>query len=1154
MANQTITQLPDAGPITGTELVPIVQNGGTYKTTTGAISASPSQNQTFLTQNQELTLPNSRYLSTGTGLGLTDGGATSFYRIALNGASGSLEAAGAGIIVKNSSTTVVARTLATSGAGISVSNGDGTGANPTFQLTGLAAAIANMGGTGMLAVVGGTSIAGRQITGTANQISVTDGNGSGNPTISIVDNVVLPGTGSVTLPVGTNAQQPIGAEGQLRFNSDTQTFDGFASGAWSQFSLVGGVTSFAGGATGLTPTAATGGAIILGGTLNVTNGGTGANSLTGYVKGSGTLPMTASSTIPTTDLSGTVSNAQLANSAVTVNGTSISLGASATISAVNPNALTIDAGLSGTSYNGSTAVTISISDTGVTAGSFGGASKTLSATVNSRGQLTALSESNIAIANTQVSGLGTMSTQNANNVAVTGGSINGTTIGASTAAAGTFTSVTATSGTVANAPVNATDLVNKSYVDTLAASGIHFHQPVRVESPAALNATYNNGTAGVGATLTNAGTQAALVIDGVTVSVADRVLVYEQTNQTQNGIYVVTDVGSGSTNWILTRASDADTYVINSAAGLSEGSTTFVQQGATGAGETYTCNTTGVIVFGTTNITFAQISSAQIYSAGTGLTLAGTQFSITNSGVTATSYGTASSTPTLAINAQGQVTSASNTAIAINANQITSGAVTNSQLQNSAVTVNGSSISLGGSATITAANPNALTIGTGLTGTSYDGSAAVTVALATSGVSAATYGSASQVPVFAVDTYGRVTSVTDTPIAIAAGAVSGLAASATTDTTNAANITSGTLPTGRISGSYTGITAVGTLTSGTWNATAIGVAYGGTGLTATPSNGQLAIGNGTGYSLATLTAGTNVSISNSAGGITINATPAAGGTVTSVDGSGGTTGLTLSGGPITVSGTLTLGGTLVPANGGTGATTLTGYVKGNGTSTMTASATIPNTDITGLGTMSTQAAGSVAITGGTIDGATVGATTAATVRGTTITATTQFTGSGAGLTSIPNSATTATNANTANAIVTRDASGNFSAGTITAALSGNASTATTATNATNATNATTAARLCAVLNSGGVSLSVTAGNHYLMWATGVTATLPAAPSVGDTIFFTAYASGWTVARNGKVIMGLAENMTVNIGGAGASMVTFGLKFIEDSVSVGWVIF
>ena len=192
------------------------------------------------------------------------------------------------------------------------------------------------------------------------------------------------------------------------------------------------------------------------------------------------------------------------------------------------------------------------------------------------------------------------------------------TLGTTTA---NITTANITAGTVSTAPLLGNDLVNKSYVDTLAASGIHFHQPVRVEAPLNLNATYNNGTAGVGATLTNAGTQAALVIDGVTVSVADRVLVYEQTNQTQNGIYVVTDVGSGSTNWILTRSSDADTYVINSAAGLSEGSTTFVQQGATGAGETYTCNTTGVITFGTTNITFAQISSAQIYSAGTGLTL-----------------------------------------------------------------------------------------------------------------------------------------------------------------------------------------------------------------------------------------------------------------------------------------------------------------------------------------------------------------------------------------------------------------------------------------------------------------------------------------------------------------------------------------------------
>jgi hypothetical protein len=216
-------------------------------------------------------------------------------------------------------------------------------------------------------------------------------------------------------------------------------------------------------------------------------------------------------------------------------------------------------------------------------------------------------------------------------------------------------------------------LATKQYVDTLIASGIHFHTPVRVESPTPLNATYNNGASGVGATLTNAGTQAALVIDGVTVAVNDRVLIYTQTNATQNGIYVVTDVGSGSTNWVLTRSSDANTYVINSANGLSEGSTVFVQQGTTGAGETYTCNTSGVITFGTTNITFVQISATQIYSAGTGLTLTGTTFSISNTAVTAATYGSASAVPVFAVNAQGQLTSVTNTNIAIAASQVTSG-------------------------------------------------------------------------------------------------------------------------------------------------------------------------------------------------------------------------------------------------------------------------------------------------------------------------------------------------------------------------------------------------------------------------------------------------------------------------------------------------
>lgn len=114
------------------------------------------------------------------------------------------------------------------------------------------------------------------------------------------------------------------------------------------------------------------------------------------------------------------------------------------------------------------------------------------------------------------------------------------------------------------------------------------------------------------------------------------------------------------------------------------------------------------------------------------------------------------------------------------------------------------------------------------------------------------------------------------------------------------------------------------VTGGTWQGSPIGVSYGGTGLTSTPTNGQLLIGNGSGYTLSTITAGSGIAVTNTAGGISIAVSGGSTGTVTSVDASGGTTGLTFTGGPITVSGTLTMSGTLAVANGGTGVTTKTG--------------------------------------------------------------------------------------------------------------------------------------------------------------------------------------------------------------------------------------
>jgi len=146
--------------------------------------------------------------------------------------------------------------------------------------------------------------------------------------------------------------------------------------------------------------------------------------------------------------------------------------------------------------------------------------------------------------------------------------------------------------------------------------------------------TLTNGTSlsqtarantGVGATLTNAGANAALSIDSIALASTNRVLVQGQTNQFENGIYTVTTVGNGSTAWVLTRATDEDTYSPTSTSALGYGDYFFVQEGSGYAGSSYVLTTpVGEILFGLTNIAFSQFSAAGAYSAGNGIAINGT--------------------------------------------------------------------------------------------------------------------------------------------------------------------------------------------------------------------------------------------------------------------------------------------------------------------------------------------------------------------------------------------------------------------------------------------------------------------------------------------------------------------------------------------------
>jgi len=593
----TITQLPNAAALTGAESVPVVQNGVTVQTTTGAIAGAGALNYPFLTVGSTAGLTQARYLSTTTGLSLTDGGAGSTLTINMTGAAASLNSASTGFVVKDSASTVTNRQL-TVGTGMTISNGTGVSGDPVIGVNTNLQNLSALTGTGLM-TINGSTFSQTSVQGTSNQITIANGTGVGGaPTVSIANNPILPGTGGTQLPSGSSAQR-LGVNGVIRYNTDTSRFEVYQSSAWATLGVGDGtVTNVQGTVNQI--------AVVNGTTVPVIS-----------IAANPTLPGSGGAIVP--------SGNTAARPAGAVNGT------------IRYNT---ELGVFEVYVNGAWA-TLAAGGTGVTSVATGNG--LLGGPITTTGTLTIDTTVVATLTNTQtlinktISG----SANTFSNIPNSGLTNSSLTLGTTGVALGAtaLTLAGLTSIEVTQDPTTAFQLATKQYVDAVA-QGLNVHAACDAATTGTLasitggTVTYNNGSSGVGATLTLS--VALTVLDGYTLLNGNRILVKNQAAQLQNGIYTWATGGT-----VLTRATDFDSNVE-----IKNGDFTFVTYGTQYA-NTGWVQTLPVATVGTSPINWTQFSGEGTYTAGSGLTLTGTVFSITapvsiaNGGTNATSASTA---------------------------------------------------------------------------------------------------------------------------------------------------------------------------------------------------------------------------------------------------------------------------------------------------------------------------------------------------------------------------------------------------------------------------------------------------------------------------------------------------------------------------------